>query len=228
MRKQLFGTLVLLSALSSAQAAMIRVDFEGVRSSSTETVFGTDVPNLSGYLVYDDTTVGTLFTNTSSVTAHNFNGAIKEIGFTLFDPSTGNTVFSGSRSGAFGYVQVRDNSGNSDALSFNNMTLNGSQVTGEPAGFTSAQLTLGLSSDGPLNPWVTSQLPGAFDPGLFDGQNNLQLFIQRVSGSQPTGVAVNLNYSLTTIATSPVPLPAAAWFLLSGLGGLATIARRRK
>jgi hypothetical protein len=67
----------------------------------------------------------------------------------LFDPQTGDTIFSGYRSGSFGSAQMRDNACNSDALSFNNMTLNGGQVVGEPAGFTGAQLTLGLSSDGP-------------------------------------------------------------------------------
>ncbi len=228
MRKQIIGAVALLAAMSSAQAAMVRVEFEGVRSSSTATVFGAAVPNMSGYIIYDDATTGTLFTNTASTTAHNFNGAIKEIGFSLFDPASGDTIFSGSQSGSFGYAQMRDNAGNSDALSFTNMNLNSSQVVGEPSGFVSAQLTLGLSSDGPLNPWDTSHLVGAFDSGLFDGQNNLQLFIQRVAGSQPTGVAVSLNYNLTSISASPVPLPAAVWLLLTGLGGLATVARRRR
>ena len=191
-------------------------------------MFGTAVPNVSGYIIYDDATAGTLFTNTLSVTAHNYASAIKEVSFTLFDPSTGSSVFTGFKSGSFGSAQVRDGAGNSDAFSFNNMNLNGGEVVGEPGGFLSAQLTLGLSSDGPLNPWSTTSLPGLFDPSLFDGQNNLQVFIQRVSGSQPTGVAVNLNYNLTSVTTSPFPSPPPLGCCSPGLADSAAVARRRK
>jgi len=44
----------------------------------------------------------------------------------------------------------------------------------------------------------------------------------------PTWLATHPGYSLVFSSNySPVPLPAAAWLLLSGLGGLAAIARRR-
>jgi hypothetical protein len=110
------------------------------------------------------------------------------------------------------------------------MTLTAAQVNGEPAGFQNAQLTLRLATSGtsPLNPWSATALPSTFDPLQFDGQNQLQVFIARAAGSQPTGVAVNFNYNLSAVSVTPVPLPAAAWLLLTSLGGLVTIARRRR
>lgn len=198
----LIAALALLAATTSTHAALVRIDFEGTNSSpAAANVFGTAVPTIQGYLVYDDATPATLFSTFNGVT-NNFNGAIKALGFDM------GGVFSGERNAAFGSAQVRDGAGAlADRLSFNNMLIGAADVIGEPTGFLSAQFTLGLASTGPA--LSDANLPGLFDPAIFDGQRNIQVFISRAPGSTPTGVAVSFNYNLSNlrVSSAEVPLP---------------------
>jgi MYXO-CTERM domain-containing protein len=203
-----------------ADAALIRVDFTGTNSSpSAINVFGQAVATASGYVVYESDTPATLFSSFNGIT-NNFNLAIREIGFDL-----GNGVFTGSRSGNFGFAQVRDGSGNlQDSLSFNNMVLDGAAVTGEPAGFLNTQLTLRLASTGAA--LSSADLPSAFEPSIFNGQRNFSVFVARASGSQPTGVAVSFNYNLASVSVSTIDEPAGLALAALAAGLLA--ARRRR
>lgn len=214
---------VLLSLAFSARAAPIKIGFAGVNSSPTApNVFGVPVANVYGHLIYDDETLGSVFSTFNGLTV-NYANAIKEISFDM-----GSGVFTGDASGSFGYAQVRDGQSNlPDRFSFNNMVLGPPSVVGEPAGFLDAQLTLSLASTAAA--LTTADLLGVFDPIIFNGQKNLSVFVSRAAGSQPTGVAVSFNFNLTDIAVSPasVPEPGTLGLLGPSLAALAAVRRRR-
>lgn len=77
---------------------------------------------------------------------------------------------------------------------------------------TDACLTFGVDADG--NPAVTGLCPDPTTYAFFDDIH-------------PTGTVHASLADTVRASVAPVPLPAAGWMLLAGLGGLAAVARRR-
>lgn len=163
-----------------------------------------------------------------------YPGAIREVSFSMGDGAT--TVFSGTRVGTFGSMQVSDAPG-SDRLSFNQMTLTPSQLEGEvptvtngPAMRTFNNATLALGLTGP-NTSISSQLlPAAFDQSLFANTRQLSVFLsytQQGTGSGPWP-AVSYNYNLNSVDVATVPVPPAGLLLFAGLGAMGFAARRQR
>lgn len=221
----LSSLLVVAASAGAAQASLIKVSFEGQNSSATSpdnNSLGDGLSTISGYVIYDTETPGTVFVSNSSRNAYNYAGAIKEFAFT-----TG--AVSGSRTGDFGSMQVSDQfTGGQDRLSFNSMYLSPSQIVGEFAGINRVQFTLGLS--GPFSALSSAALPGVFDPAIFTVQTNLSLFVQLLDPSSQPGVAKSLNFNFTSVKVeelSEVPLPGALGLFALGGGALA-YARKKK
>lgn len=223
-----------ISLVAPAEAALIRVDFTGTNSSptgatATNNPWGTPVPSLTGYVIYDSEAAGVPF----STTATNYPNAIRELGFSMGGAAT---VLSGTRTGAFGSIQVANQAG-SDSLSFNNMTLSPAQLAGEvptlflgsaTRTFNNAQLTLRLS--GPNTVFGSQDLFGPFDPAVFSSSKQLTVFLSYTQqGTTPPGQTwptVSFTYNLNPVGVAVVPVPAAGLLWLSAAGLLAAVRRR--
>jgi hypothetical protein len=208
---------------TGAEAGLVKVSFTGTNSSPVApNVFGTAVPTITGYVIYDDATAGNPFVVNATRSAYNYAGAIKEIGFDL------GSGIGGTASGDLGSMQVSDQfTVGQDRLSFNNIFLTPSQTTGEPAGTVRFQVTIGMS--GPFSALSTSDLPGVFDPAIFTGQKNFSLFVNRGTGAPPAGaVSFNFNFDSVTVEPYGTDVPEPATLALFGLGAAAIGLRRRK
>lgn len=209
---------------TGAQAGLVKVSFTGTNYSPTQpNVFGTAVPTITGYVIYDDETAGTPFVVNATRSAYNYAGAIKEISFDL------GSGIGGTTSGDLGSMQVSDQfTVGNDRLSFNNIYLYPDDTTGETEHTVRFQVTIGLS--GPFSALGTSDLPGVFDPAIFTGQKNFSLFVQQTPGLpyEPTAKSFNFNFDSVTVEPYSTDVPEPATLALFGLGAAAIGLRRRK
>lgn len=222
-----FAAVLAGTLATSAAADRIRIDFTGTGTGGAQTsnnVFGTPVPTASGYLIYDSDTPAS---STTGPTATNYRNGI--MAFVVDFGSGIGVSFDDGRS--TGSIQVRDAA--QDSLSFNNVNLGGSLISGAdalPAG-TYYSFTLGFR-EAPTD-YASQELLILEDPASY-GRANLSFNVLRPSGSPPTGTVffnyiIDLdNVTVTNLdAPSEVPAPPALALAGIGLAGVAAMRRRR-
>lgn len=142
-----------LACLTAAQAALVKISFEGSNSSPDSpypNVFGQKVLAVSGYAIYEPDTPATLFSTFNGITSNYWN-ALRGFGFGFGFEVTrkgGTTLCSGSKASdtGFGSAQVSDRNPGQDRFSLNDITLLGQEVDNAPGFFSQAKFTLGLGA----------------------------------------------------------------------------------
>ena len=203
MRGALLAVLSIAFA-GDAAAAAVTFDFGGTISWASPQLTGTFA---SGQPIVGSITIESTTANTQPAPGLGyFPGAIVAASFTI-----GSLAYT-----ATGNVQVRDNwNGPLDQYLFLLYPI-GPSV----AGYNPSVLQVSLSNSSNPAAIVGDGLPGA---GLtlsgFSGGFDFSL--------NAGGPNVSTYGELQSFSAAPVPLPAAAWLLLSGLGGLGLVARRK-
>lgn len=144
------------------------------------------------------------------------------IGGTRLSPWTGSTVNSG---GLFSSVP----GGNTATYQFTQVQKALSFIWGSPDTYNTLTLTLGgdlvaqvIPGGTPTGPGVSGNAPLAPQSGawLFTADNTRFDGVSFFSGANA--------FEIANFQTTPIPLPAAGWLLLTALGGVGLMSRRRK
>ncbi len=103
-------------------------------------------------------------------------------------------------------------------LSFSVVDANGALVQGRQAAGQALGASVASAANAPAQKFYDVTTPGAYSI-YFSGN---------AAGSKYNMGLYSLNVILDTVDASPVPLPAAGWLLVSGLGALGAAMRRKR
>jgi hypothetical protein len=200
---------IAVAAPSMADAAIVQVQFSGTDNSSLDVYssgYSSDTTPFSGTITYNSNALGVTDPNFSYIT--DYNSAIQSLTLNF----GGNQYVASG-----GTLDVSDGGPSSEHAVFFTFTVSGPTINSEPVTSFDLALRSGTSTG-------TTALPTSFTLADFTNGNGGNNTVVYLSG----GFGTPQFFGIPSIAdASTVPLPAAAWLLLSGLGGLGFFPRKR-